>query len=258
MLDRKYFSEPGLAGRSLTSLGNCTILVSILDPTSISDKCPDDTFSHLKEISNCSDAKNNSVKCVNETLTLGQCSDVSSSTICCNDSIVKILLNCFNEIEPTTVLPPITTTTPVNNNSSEYEPLKNTPVQSSIITSNMFLYFVIKRSTTVSVEEIIAALKNFKPSISLFAVCGTSSSHRSSFNSTLSKVEQLIQVKLDAKVSASQLGIPSPTCLFEGYFDSSKWNFDAHRMLKSIGRSDIFRWVEGSDRPFFKSFSSFI
>lgn len=37
-----------------------------------------------------------------------------------------------------------------------------------------------------------------------------------------------------------------PNLPFEGYFDASKWSFDAHRMLKSSVRSDIFRWVDHS------------
>ncbi len=49
-----------------------------------------------------------------------------------------------------------------------------------------------------------------------------------------------------------------PNLPFEGYFDASKWSFDAHRMLRSSVRSDIFRWVEDSAMgPFSKVFSYF-
>ena len=37
-----------------------------------------------------------------------------------------------------------------------------------------------------------------------------------------------------------------PTCLSMGISIPRKWSFDAHRMLKSTVRSDIFRWVDHS------------
>ncbi len=71
----------------------------------------------------------------------------------------------------------------------------------------MVLYFRTKRAEYISVEEIIIALKNLKPSITLFTVCKESSSRISSFNNTLSKVKLPIQTDIGLNVLSSQPSI---------------------------------------------------
>jgi hypothetical protein len=110
----------------------------------------------------------------------------------------------MHTISTTTESPFIAVTTPINVNSSQCKP-ENVAVQSSIKNSTMFLYFVVKQTETISVEEIIAALKNMKPPITLFSICETPSS----FNSTLSVVEPPVKINIDLGVLAFQASISS-------------------------------------------------
>jgi hypothetical protein len=79
--------------------------------------------------------------------------------------------------------------------------------QTSIVSSKVILYFAVKNGQSISVEDILATLKNVQPSIALYTACRQSSSQTSSFNSTLSNVQPPTAVNVDLTAIENQPSI---------------------------------------------------
>jgi len=196
----------------ITPFDNCTIsvLTSTCNETynQNNGSCVNETI----EIPNCVNATINIVECVNASTPVYNCSDQINDTITCVNATIKIPQNCSNRSGAATTasISPIATTTDlISNNESQCEPPENATVQSSIIVSKMFIYFAVKTGESISVEDIISALKNLEPTIVLYNVCKDPSYNTSSFNSTLSMVEPPTQVDIDLGTLESQPSIPS-------------------------------------------------
>jgi len=97
-----------------------------------------------------------------------------------------------------------TTTTITHANMTNCNYSANGTTKSSILRSKMYLYFSTSISQIVQVADIVAALKQLQPPLTVYTVYHNSSTNSSSYNSTLSKVEPPIQVDLDLEAIANQ------------------------------------------------------
>ena len=153
-----------------------------------------------------------SVECSNLTITLTDCFDEVYKTFC---QSLKQPIPCPTPMTPTTSMstsPTMITTNLTKTSTTVYsvtspatvppttppcENSTNGTVRSSIIISQMFLFFKVKESESIPIEDILDALSNIKPSVALLTTCGQANVENSSFNRTLSRIEQPTQVNLN-------------------------------------------------------------
>ncbi len=213
------------------------------------------------QVYNCLDQMNDIIDCDNAIITTQHnCSNKTNlSTVTPSTTVIRTTSNTTIPITSTrttrtiitsnTTIPittttittessPLSTTTTTatvinNNNTNECKPSQNTTSKSSIVKSKMLLYFASKRSESISVDDIISALKTLKPTITLFTICGEASSQTSSFNSTLSIVEPLVQINKDVNLLANQPSISSAL--------SDSVNASAFAALESVGLKNVSR-----------------
>ncbi|UJR25702.1 hypothetical protein I4U23_007053 [Adineta vaga] len=229
---------PIVIEHNTTSLNDsCKIVVSTFNCTKQSSD-----RSHMKHCDNiifsinpCTKPDMDVLECVNQTVSIYNCSNSTDNIINCNDTTITVPENCdgiSNSSASTTMLPTVTppkistttgkltastntttatatatTTTTTTTVENECKAPANATGHRSIISINMSLYFAVRKSDSILVEDIISALKNLKPSFALYTVCKTSSSRPGSFNDTLSRVEPPKQVDLDLSEIQNQPSI---------------------------------------------------
>jgi len=105
----------------------------------------------------------------------------------------------------------MTTTIPstinTNNSISECIVPNNITRRSSIIYSKTNIYFEVNEGENITSEETLDAFNNLKLIITLYTRCRGASSKQSTFNATLSQIEQTIEVNIDPEFLISQSSI---------------------------------------------------
>ena len=193
-------------GTTDVPFNNCTISISILNCTVDPDSSNNTCINKTVLVDNCTHTHANFdlLECINDTVKIYNCSNQINDTINCNNATITIPYDCFNGSNGVT---PTTTIATTSNNPSGCAIPLNATSQPSIISSTMLLYFAVQRTESISVEDIIATLKNLQPPITLYTRCEKSSSETSSFNSTLSKVQPPTKVDLDLTAVENQSSI---------------------------------------------------
>jgi len=192
---------------------NCTIFVSLPNCTYNSSSNVPGCINGTVSVHNCTCPQNSLLECINETVKVYNCTNRINDTINCGNAIITIPNHCSsgpNGNTPTktsTVTISTTTTSTISNNSSNCEAPLDATGQTSIVSSKVLLYFAVKNVQSISVEDILATLKNVQPSIALYTACRQSSSQTSSFNSTLSNVQPPTAVNVDLTAIENQPSI---------------------------------------------------
>ncbi|CAF4269526.1 unnamed protein product, partial [Rotaria socialis] len=87
-----------------------------------------------------------------------------------------------------------TTTIDTNNNTTHCNATNNAAAQSTILSSEVFLYFVVKNGESIQIQAIRDALQDLETPVTVLTQCGEPSTRKSSFNAALSIVEASTKV----------------------------------------------------------------
>ena len=150
--------------------------------------------------------------CINMTATLKNCSCSKNPSDQCDDGDSSVL-KCFalsstdngpNRTDTTTTTASSTET----GTSTKCSTSQNGVTQPSIVSANLTLFFSNDKSSTISIETIFDALKQFKPLITLKTSCSEPSTRSSSFNASLSKIQPPAPASINLATVLSQPSIP--------------------------------------------------
>ena len=154
------------------------------------------TSSTVSSISTTNSAATvSTISITTSTTMISQTSITSSATLASTTSTTTSTL--VPSTSASTTAYSVSSSTPVSMTTAPCENPANGTGQTSIIISRMLLFFKVNEGETILVEDIIDALSSLNTPIALLTTCGQASTQNSSFNRTLSRVEQPVRVNVD-------------------------------------------------------------